>query len=90
MLAYRHDGEKGKKMYVDKNRKGLIRGCVELRQDHGDFEPIIAYTFWYRHDEPDLENVLQKAIDGLMHYYMKDHYHCGSLMMWTEWRDYRK
>ena len=76
-------------MFVDKSRKGLIRGTVTIRQDHGAFDPITAYTFWYRHDEPDLENVLQRAVDDLLKYYFKDHWRCGTAVLGTEWMDYR-
>lgn len=72
------------------DRKGLVRGVVEVRQDHGSFVPIKAYTFWYRHDEPDLEEKIQNAIEGLERYYMRDHWRCSSLMMYLEWVEYKK
>lgn len=88
MLAYRHDGEKGTDMFIDKNKKGLVRGVVTIRQEHGSFEPITAYTFWFRHDEPELESLVQKAVDDLVRYYFKDHWRCGSACISTEWMDY--
>lgn len=76
-------------MFIDKDRKGLVRGYVTLQQDHGSYEPITAYTFWYRHDEPDLENKLQKALNGIVHYYFSQHNKCGGATVGTEWMDYK-
>ena len=70
-------------------RKGLVRGSVTIYQNHGSFDPITAYTLWFRHDTPNLESELQKAVDLLMNAYrsMKDY---GSAMISFEWKDYKK
>ncbi len=88
MLTYLATGRREYKMFIDKTRKGLVRGTVTIRQEHGEFEPITAYTFWYRHDEPNLEDVLQKATDDLVRFYFKDHWRCSGAMIGIEWMDY--
>lgn len=76
-------------MYIDKNRKGLVRGVIQISQDHGEYEPIKAYTYWYRHDEPELENKLQSEMDRLLKYYLADHWRCRSALLGVEWMDYK-
>ena len=71
------------------HKVGLVRGVVEIQQDHGSFEPIKAYTFWFRHDEEDLEKKVANAIDRLLHAYSNDRYRYHSAMMYTEWKGYR-
>lgn len=70
-------------------RKGLVRGVVTVCQADGDFEPITAYTYWFRHDDPYLEEELQKAIDRLVKAYFADSFRACSVMCGHEWKDYR-
>lgn len=70
-------------------RKGLVRGVVEIYQDHCGFEPIKVYTYWYRHDEPNLEKVVNDATDAIVHTYSKDKWRFHSAICGTEWREYQ-
>lgn len=72
------------------NRKGLVRGVLEISQDRGQFEDIRAYTFWFRHDEPDLEKQLDNAMRRLLAAYSGDRGRFGSAMLTVEWKDYRR
>lgn len=74
-------------MVIEK-RTGLVRGVITMKQDHGNFEEIKAYTFWYRHDEPNLEAKLKDATEKLLTVYMRDWWRCGAAVIGTEWRDY--
>ena len=68
---------------------GLVRGVVEIYQDHGGFEPITVYTYWHRHDEPNLEEVILKATNDIIHAYSKDRYRFSTAVLGTEWREYK-
>lgn len=70
-------------------RKGLVRGVVTVQQNY--FEPIIAYTMWFRHDTPELEKKLQKAIDLILNAYRKmNDYGYHGAVVGVEWMDYLK
>ena len=71
------------------NRKGLGRGVVTVEQRPGTFEDIKAYTFWFRHDERNLNAKLEHAIDKLCRAYSYDSYNCGTMVIGVEWREYR-
>ena len=69
-------------------RKGLVRGVITVDQGNGSFEPIKAYTFWFRHDDPQLERRLQIAINKLCNAYTYSNDY-ASMMIAHEWKDYR-
>ena len=86
-------------MKIDRERVGLVRGKITVKQDRGSFEPITAYTMWYRHDAPNLEEDLNRAVDKLVNVYqgmIETHSSGYKMKMWAsmsieiEWRDYRK
>lgn len=76
-------------MIIEK-RKGLVRGVATITQGHGNFEEFKVYTFWYRHDEPNLEIKLNDALSRLMRVYLADCWRCEGVMMSVEWKDYNK
>lgn len=75
-------------MVIEK-RVGLVRGVITMKQDRGDFDEIKAYTFWYRHDEPNLEAKVKDAVEKLLIVYMRDWWRCSGAVVGTEWTDYK-
>ena len=67
---------------VDENKRGLVRGVIEIQQR--GMETIKAHTFWYRHDEQDVQEKLNTAINRLINCY-DNHY---GISYYLEWKDY--
>ena len=71
---------------IDKEKRGLVRGVLEITPDRQQFEDVVAYTMWHRHDEPELGNVLTAEVNRLCKVYMT--MKVESVAIHTEWREY--
>lgn len=69
------------------NKVGLVRFVITVSDKYLDSYPATAYTFWHRHDEPDLVTKLNAEASKLLSAY-DDHKNYGASVE-QEWMEYK-